>query len=116
MRLPDSDEDGLVRPYTLTGGRTRSDGMDVAIQAVVCQSEASLHVTPPIGPVELEIWQAAADRLSSADISAQLELPLGVVRVLIGDLAAAGHVELGETMSTADAKVIRRLIDGVRAL
>ncbi len=114
--LLEDDDDNLVRPYTLTGGRTRNDVVDVAIQTVICQSATSLTTTPAVGPVELDIWRAAANRLSSADISAQLDLPLGVVRVLAGDLAIAGHVELGETMSTGDAQLIRRLIDGVRAL
>ena len=112
----DGDDDSLVRPYALTGGRTRNEGVEVAIQTVVCQSQASIGQVPPVGPVEFEIWSAAADRLSSADISATLDLPLGVVRVLVGDLAQAGHVELGVTVSTGDAQLIRRLIDGVRAL
>jgi hypothetical protein len=112
----DAHEDSLVRPYTLTKGRTRNEGLDVAIQAVVCQSRSSGGVSPPVGPIELEIWQAAGERLSSADISARLDLPLGVVRVLVGDLTQAGHVELGVTVATGDARLLRRLIDGVRAI
>lgn len=112
----DGDDDYLVRPYTLTRGRTRNEGIDVAIQTVVCQSKASLVTPPPVGPVEQAIWTVAAGRLSSADISAKLDLPLGVVRVLVGDLAKAGHIELGVTVSAGDAQLLRRLIDGVRAL
>jgi len=112
----DADDDQLVRPYTLTGGRTRNEGIDVAIQSVICQSKASLVTPPPVGPVEQAIWSVAAGRLSSADISAKLDLPLGVVRVLVGDLAEAGHIEVGVTVSSGDAQLLRRLIDGVRAL
>lgn len=112
----DDDTDYLVRPYALTRGRTRNERLDISIQTVVCQSQASLAGAPPAGPVEHEIWTAAAGRLSSADISARLDLPLGVVRVLVGDLAETGHLELGETVATADAHLIKRLIDGIRAI
>ncbi|MGI9615538.1 MAG: DUF742 domain-containing protein [Acidimicrobiales bacterium] len=112
----DDDTSNLVRPYALTRGRTRNERLDVSIQTVVCQSRASLAGGPPTGPVEHEIWAAAAARLSSADISARLDLPLGVVRVLVGDLAETGHLELGETVATGDAHLIKRLIDGIRAI
>lgn len=112
-------ETDLVRPYTLTRGRTRtSDGVHVEISAIVQQSAHSRtgHIQPPLGPVELSIWHAAADQLSSVEISARLRLPLGVVRVLIGDLVLAGMVDLGNTTSDGDVQLLRRLINGVRSL
>lgn len=110
------DGDSFVRPYTLTGGRTQSDGIFVAVEAAVCQTAGSILDPPALAPVETDIWLIAERRISSAEISALLELPLGVVRVLVGDLVAAGLVDLGETTAVADAQLVRRLIDGVRAL
>jgi hypothetical protein len=66
--------------------------------------------------VETEIWTAAAGQLSVAEISGRLGLALGVVRVLVGDLAGVGLIELGPTAGSGDAELVRRLIDGVRAL
>lgn len=111
-----ADEDSLVRAFTLTGGRTRNDDVHVAVQSVVCQSARSLAAPPVLAPVETEIWRVAEHRLSAAEISARLELPVGVVRVLVGDLVTAGLLDLGRTVSRGDAKLVRRLIDGVRAL
>jgi len=108
--------DRFVRPFTMTRGRTRAEGIEVAIESIVYQSPASLTTPPTLTPVESEIWAAAAGKVSSAEISAKLGLPLGVVRVLVGDLATAGLLHLGRTTATGDAQLIRRLIDGVRAV
>lgn len=113
----DPDEgDSFVRSFTLTGGRTRNDRVEVAIHTVVCQSSTSQSLPPKLAPVETDIWIAAGDRLSPAEMSSRLGIPLGVVRVLVGDLVTDGLVDLGKTTSTGDAKLVRRLIDGVRAL
>jgi hypothetical protein len=109
-------EVSLIRPFTLTRGRTRSDGGPIPVEAAVCQSPASRSAPPLLGPVETEIWTAAAGQLSVAEISGRLGLALGVVRVLVGDLAGVGLIELGPTAGSGDAELVRRLIDGVRAL
>ena len=112
----DEQNESLVRAFTLTGGRTQNKEVAVPIQSVVCQSQASLAAPPTLAPVESEIWRVAGDRLSSAEISYRLELPLGVVRVLVGDLVTAGLVTVGKTTATGNAQLVRRLIDGVRSL
>jgi hypothetical protein len=57
--------------------------------------------------------------LSIAEVSARMILPVGVVRVLVGDLTAAGAVMVG-TSATPDAAtditLLERLLDGIRAL
>jgi len=114
---PDVDEgESLVRAFTLTGGRTRNETVQIAIERIVFQSPSSQQSPPPLGPVETDIWIIAGARLSPAEISARLELPLGVVRVLIGDLVSAGLLDVGRTTTAADGQLVRRLIDGVRAL
>ncbi len=112
-------EDGLsalVRPYTLTGGRTRPGGDAVPVEAVVCQRGGWRRPEPDLAPVEAEIYRLAGERLSTAEISHRLRLPLGVVRVLIGDLVAEGHLLLGPTLARGDVPLIRRLIHGLRTL
>ena len=110
------EQDPLVRPYTLTGGRTTSDASAVPVEAIVRQTPGSADRLPPLGPVEGDIWEAAGDGQSSFELSARLGLPLGVVRVLVGDLAGGRLVDVGQTADNADVALVRRLIDGVNAL
>ena len=84
-----AQEADLVRPFVLTQGRTRTTGVAVPVEAA---------------------------QPSSAEISAELDLPVGVVRVLVGDLVAAGLAHIGPTARSDDIKLVRRLIDGVRRL
>ncbi|MGF1596756.1 MAG: DUF742 domain-containing protein [Acidimicrobiales bacterium] len=118
---PDGSDDDepaarFVRPFALTGGRTRNAVVDVDVAAVVCQLPSSTGVPPATGPIEREIWRLSAGRLSVAELSARLDLPLGVVRVLVGDLVDGAAVELGEMRQTGDAELLRRLIDAVRTI
>ena len=58
---------------------------------------------------------------SVAEIAARLSLPLGVARVLIGDLAAQGYLQVQDTLgdsSTTDERreLIGRTLRGLRAL
>ena len=110
-------EASAVRPYTVTGGRTRpSSTAALPFEALV---EA-------IGPVEAcrlpEARQilAATDReyLSIAELSAHLHLPIGVVRVLVGDLVDAGLVAVhGTAADRAETlRVLERALDGISAL
>jgi peroxiredoxin Q/BCP len=93
-RVTIGDEANLIRPFTLTRGRTGSGAVPVPVEAVVRQSPASRSTPPLLGPVEADIWTAAGPPASPAEISARLGLALGVVQVLIGDLVRAGLVEL----------------------
>ena len=58
-----------------------------------------------------------AEPLSVAEISARLRLHFGVARVLVGDLAAAGYLDLrSEIADPHDPDLIMRVIRGLRAL
>jgi len=121
----DSSEDGapspnLVRPYTLTAGRTRTD--------IYLPLEAPVHTTPDTNPnfwpasdVRSKIIALCSDGPSVAEISARLNLPLGVARVLVGDLVETGTLRLSETLSddaTAAQRreLIGRTLRGLQAL
>lgn len=112
----DDSLSALVRPYTLTRGRTRPRGDTIPVEAIVCQRGGWRRSQPDLRPVEAEIYRLAGERLSAAEMSHRLRLPLGVVRVLIGDLVASGHLLLGPTALGGDIPLIRRLIHGLRAL
>jgi hypothetical protein len=75
-----------VRPYAMTGGRTRPTHEDLEIETLVSTTSTG-EQTPKLTVEQRSIAALCHDILSIAEVSAQLHLPLGVVRVLVGDMA-----------------------------
>ena len=114
------DEVSLVRPYTLTAGRTQSR-VDLPLEAPIRTLQLAPASQWARGDVRAEILRLGADGPSVAEIAAHLSLPLGVARVLIGDLVAQGYLRvdatLGESVSTDERReLIGRTLRGLRAL
>ena len=108
----------LVRPYTVTGGRTRPRYADLELETLV--STTSLGETSPNLSLE---WRSIAllcrDILSIAEISARLDLPLGVARVLVGDMADAGLVQVhrpAQVGDRPDLALLERVLYGLRTI
>jgi Protein of unknown function (DUF742) len=117
---PAPDETGsLVRPYTKTGGRTRSD-YDLAIEALVSTSERGKAPDAAVRPEHRSICGLCLDTRSVAEVAAHLRLPLGVARVLIGDMAGMGLVLIHQSgMVVGDRPSIEfmeRVLSGLRRL
>jgi Protein of unknown function (DUF742) len=116
----DTEEPQLVRPYTLTAGRTDSR-IDLPLEAPI---ETLASTKPPRWPgndVRGQILTLGAGNPSVAEIAAVLSLPLGVARVLIGDLVTQGylrvHTTLGDSTTDDDRReLIGRTLRGLRAL
>jgi hypothetical protein len=113
-------EASLVRPYTLTAGRTDTS-VDLPVEAPVQTLQAALaHEWPP-NDVRGKIIQLCIKSPSVAEISARLDLPLGVARVLVGDLVLSGYLRVHRTLtehSTRDERreLIGRTLRGLKAL
>jgi hypothetical protein len=119
--LGDSGRDtgSLVRPYTRTGGRTRSD-YDLAIEALVSTSERGKAPDAAVLPEHRSICGLCLDTRSVAEVAAHLRLPLGVAKVLIGDMAGMGLVLIHQSgMVVGDRPSIEfmeRVLSGLRRL
>ena len=113
-------EASLVRPYTLTAGRTDTS-VDLPLEAPVQTLQAALaHKWPP-DDVKDKIIQLCVKSPSVAEISARLDLPLGVARVLVGDLVMSGYLRVHRTLtdhSPLDERreLIGRTLRGLKAL
>jgi hypothetical protein len=115
-----ADQPSLVRPYTLTAGRTGSRvnlPLEAPIEAIVSDKPRRW----PGNDVRAQICALCAANPSVAEISAHLSLPIGVARVLIGDLVSSGHLRVRTTLSdrsTIDERreLIGRTLRGLRAL
>jgi len=109
----------LVRPYTRTGGRTRSD-YDLAIEALVSTSDRGKTPDAAVLPEHRSICGLCLDTRSVAEVAAHLRLPLGVARVLIGDMAGMGLVLIHQSgMVVGDRPSIdfmERVLSGLRRL
>ncbi|MBV8785609.1 MAG: DUF742 domain-containing protein [Mycobacterium sp.] len=110
----------LVRPYTLTAGRTDTN-VDLPVEAPIQTLQAGLvHRWPP-DDARGKIIQLCVSSPSVAEISARLDLPLGVARVLVGDLVLSGYLRVHRTLSersTRDERhdLIGRTLRGLKAL
>jgi hypothetical protein len=109
-----------ARPYTLTGGRT-SPRIELPIEVTVETLEWSGEVDWAPGDVRTVIVRLCRDRPSIAEISSYAALPIGVTRVLVGDLVESGHLRvhasLTERSTISDRRrLIERTLDGLRAL
>ncbi|MFG2122005.1 DUF742 domain-containing protein [Streptomyces sp. NPDC048710] len=118
------DEAGpVVRPYAMTRGRTSSPAqhrLDL-IAVVVTEPDAGDPETDPtLSPEHVEIvGLCRTEPQSLAELAAELDLPIGVVRVLIGDLVHAELVHVTRPVPPAelpDESILRDVINGLRAL
>jgi hypothetical protein len=84
------------------------------------QDNADVHADNSLAPEHVDIvLQCRRAPQSVAELSAELDLPVGVVRVLIGDLIDAGWVRVSRPVPPAelpDESILREVIDGLRAL
>jgi len=117
---PSSREASLVRPYTLTAGRTETK-VDLPLEAPVQTLQAGLAHRWPADDARGRIIQLCVTSPSVAEISARLNLPVGVARVLVGDLVLSGYLRVHRTLteqSTRDERheLIGRTLRGLKAL
>jgi len=116
----------LVRPYAVTGGRTRPK-VEIAIEALVettqkGRSTGTRDGASSQGREQQYIVTLCDGRLQSlAEISARMSLPLGVARVLVADMASDGMVAVYEPTSidgndAVGTELLERVLSGLRKL
>ncbi|GLX00293.1 DUF742 domain-containing protein [Microtetraspora sp. NBRC 16547] len=115
----DEDAGPIVRPYALTGGRTRSSGDDFDLIALVTATDERLRDEGAVGPEQRRILAITREPMSVADIASEIDLPLGVVRVLLGDLHDHELIRVRPPAQVAplpSAHILKEVINGLRAL
>ncbi|MES9521705.1 DUF742 domain-containing protein [Streptomyces capoamus] len=110
----------LVRPYAMTGGRTRPR-YQLAIEALV-HTTAAPHQMQGQLPEHQRICNLCREIKSVAEVSALLTIPLGVARILVADLAEAGLVAIHQpggdenAGGQPDVTLLERVLSGLRKL
>jgi len=108
----------LVRPYAVTGGRTKP-AYQLQIEAMVSASHYEARDLSVLSPECQSILGYCRDWRSVAEISAVLRMPLGVARVLIGDMAMEGLVRVHQAdhvHGRPDLNLLERVLSGLRKL
>jgi uncharacterized protein DUF742 len=119
---PGSDEEPVaaarfVRPYTITAGRTKS-AVDLPVEATLRQQPALPGALADLAAGAQRVL-SLCDQKSVAEVSALASMPIGVVRVLLGDLVEQGLVEVQATITESSSKderieLIERTLRGLR--
>ncbi|MFF5550668.1 DUF742 domain-containing protein [Streptomyces olivaceoviridis] len=120
----DGEAGPLVRPYAMTGGRTQPGptGVRFDLIALVTLDPAApaLDDDTALGPEHRTLIDLCRPETQSvAELAADADLPVGVVRVLLGDLLELGCVTISRPVPPArlpDERILREVIEGLRAL
>ncbi|MFJ9963686.1 DUF742 domain-containing protein [Streptomyces avermitilis] len=120
----DNEAGPLVRPYAMTGGRTAPGptGVRFDLIALVTLDTAAPRADDDtsLGPEHRALIDLCRiETQSVAELAAGADLPVGVVRVLLGDLLELGCVTVSRPVPPAqlpDERILREVIAGLRAL
>jgi hypothetical protein len=114
----DEEAGPVVPAYALTRGRVRPSSKEIDLVAIVTATGGP--ITPVSLPPEQWVILSLCTRATPlADIAAGIDLPLGVVRVLVGDLHEAGLVQVRPPADVArlpNVTLLSEVLSGLRAL
>lgn len=122
LPLPPADRSASLRPFVLTSGRVNSVDreIDVETQVTLRPHDPRVGRVPlaALGPEMQAMVGLCGEPISVAEISARLRLHLGVTKILIADLRAAGYldVHVADTMTSFSSDTILRVMRGLRAI
>lgn len=115
----DEEAGPVVRPYALTRGRTRPVGEFLDLIALVTAVRGVEIDRYSLDPEHLALLTMCRLPASVADLAADLDLPLGVVRVLLADLRARSLIVVHQPTPPSqlpDPQILREVADGLRRL
>ncbi|KUP95723.1 DUF742 domain-containing protein [Thermobifida cellulosilytica] len=114
-----SDAGSPVRPYVMTEGREAAETVQLDMISVVIAVRSEVDDLS-LEPEQLAILDLCRRPLSVAEVAARLDIPVAVVKVLMGDLIARGHM-LARAPYTVQHPVVGRdvlqaVLDGIQRL
>jgi hypothetical protein len=112
------DEAGpVVRPYAITGGLTRSAGERLDLLDMAC-AVRNTGWNPALTPEQTEVLDRCPIPVPLVELAADLDLPTGVVRILVSDLRERGLVTIhrSKPAGLSDLKILQEVVNGLRGL
>ncbi len=108
-----------VRPYAITGGRTRGS-TDLPYETIIQTTAEGQQALPRLVMERRRVIEICGHPLSVAEISAHLKLALGVAMVIVSDLKSEGLVATSQPRTSRDDRpdieLLERVLDGLRRL
>lgn len=109
----------IVRPYSWTRGRTRAP-VDLRIEALVSTSARGANIETVTHTEHRVVAELCREPRSVAEVATLLRVPLGVAKVLVGDMANLGLVIVHRTATGGANKahllLMERVLSGLRRL
>ena len=115
----EADPGPFLRPYAMTEGRTEPTRAELAIEDLVAQPSGAGDPPPWLSLEHRSIALACRETLSVAELAARVDLPLGVTRVLVGDLADQGVVTVHRAPSHSGGPTVallEQVLQGLKQL
>jgi Protein of unknown function (DUF742) len=116
----DAQAGPVVRPYALTRGRTRPAGEAFDLVSTVNATNSPVSDPSVLGPEHFSVLQLVQRPATVVDIASDVDLPLGVVRILLGDLRELGLIAIRAPVPMQARKVdkntLREVLHGLRGL
>jgi len=117
---PREENAASVRAYAWTGGRTRTSSAQLEIETLISTTTRAEELMHTMRSEHQSVARLCRQTKSVAEIGALLSLPLGVVRVLLDDMAGLGLVSVHTTQTTGDGQpdmdLLRRVLRGLTNL
>jgi Protein of unknown function (DUF742) len=114
------DDGPVVRPYALTRGRTppSAKSFDLLTLIVATGTEAAPD-TADLGPEHRRLLEMVRRARPVVEVASDIDLPLGVIRLLLDDLLTHGLILTrppAATTPSAEAGILQEVIKGLQAL
>jgi hypothetical protein len=109
----DADAGRLVRPYTVSGGRTKPT---VALDLLSMVRATGRNLKVDLSPEHTLALDLSNAPVTVAEIGAHLKLPVAVAKILLSDLIDQGAVTArppDPAADPADRDILQRVLDGL---
>lgn len=112
----------LVRPYTMTGGRSGVGTTQIALEALVSSTPVGMRTRAQFKWESAEIITLCRAETAVVELAALLDVPIGVIRVLTADLRARGAVTITDPPSAVTGEgegytdLLHKVLDGIKSL
>jgi hypothetical protein len=115
----DEEAGPVVRHYAMTSGRTRPTRGEFDLITLIVAARASTGTDSGLQPEHATIIQLCQNPVSVAELATVLDLPVGTVRVLLGDLLDRGYIRTRSPVPASQVpneRVFKAVLDGLRSL
>ena len=115
----DEEAGPVVRHYAMTSGRTRPRLGEFDLITLIISTRTTAQIDGGLQPELATILRTCQSPVSVAELATRMDLPTGIVRVLLGDLLDRGYIRTRSPAPAAQLpteRVLKAVLDGLRSL